>query len=113
DNFHCQPPPDLSISVVDDMGSGCSDTSCPPATPICVSGVCRGCLTVDGGAKSDECAAAQGSNPFCSASGTCVECIAPSDCESKSQLCDTAANRCVDCQTHAAYRYGACKPNGK
>ncbi len=67
------------------------------AKPICASHACRGCT-----AGSTECATRGGTTPACASSGSCVQCVASTDCKTpNTPICNTTANTCRACQTDA------------
>jgi len=86
------------------------NTDCTRAVePICdlMTGFCRGCSPVDGGASS-ECSAISGTRPFCAPSGACTECLTSRDCISSGKTCDATAGSCVACKTNLECASGLC-----
>ena len=89
--------PDL---VAPDLLPACtSSATCPSDKPICDTGagVCRTCV-VD--TEDSKCAAKSASTPYCSATGTCVECKQSGQCSTAKPICSTAG-ACVACGSSA------------
>ena len=96
-----------------DLTPMCVDsTTCSADAPVCVSGICAGCIAgVDGGSAS-ECATYHAATPLCGPAGACVECLTKDDCASAHQTCDVSAHSCAPCKTHSDCSSGACDPSG-
>ena len=77
-------------------GPGCLDAGeCPNATPICIAGVCVGCVQ----ASAQACGARDPFHSACAADGRCVECVSGADCsrDPAKAICDAVANTCGPC----------------
>jgi Right handed beta helix region len=78
-----------------DVPPACTASSCTGHTPICgsTSKACELC------SSGTECAARDGGGSACNVdAGTCVECVAKSDCHTTAKpVCDTSVNACVGC----------------
>jgi hypothetical protein len=78
-----------------DMPPSCTSSSCTGNKPICgsTSKACEPC------SSGTECAARDGGGSACNVdAGTCVECVAKSDCHTTAKpICDPSVNACVGC----------------
>ena len=84
----------------------CETDSCSAATPLCnaSTNVCEGCT------DSSACMRFPDADVCDTATGGCVDCVAPADCPADRPVCD--ANACRVCKLDSDCSSGACGDDG-